>query len=482
MAIALPWGQLAQQLPLPDEREEFLRDKYSLLLLTAQTHLHDAGEKAAVRDSLSLLDQASAIGQPTRGYHELRAKCLVLGGDTEAARAEERLSAAPATVVTADDHFLQGELFRSADVGSGATELEHDAVERHRKALTRAEAEYRLALRSDPKHYWARFQLGRCLFALGRAPEAIETLSACIVLRPNSPWAYSARGLASALAGRPDTALDDLDQAVRLDPKFQPARLNRGVVYWLFDRDEDARRDFDAVLASPADQRLIEAAYYRGQLSLKRQQNRAALDDFSAVVAAQPDFRPAYWLRAETQFRLGNNESGIADLKQFVDLDRGTQAKRDQSEASVDLGIALRKMAHDLEGDARRQVLLRAAEQLEAGIAAGAPASIEAFQYLGTVYELLDSASRRLTSIHGASLCRPTICVCSICVVGRIQPRRNLNWLVPISRRRFRHAPDNAESRGGLGFVSAQTGNDNDARDAAGGSLFVWFGQLSRAP
>ena len=311
-------------------------------------------------------------------------------------------------------------------------------MERHRKALTRAEAEYRLALRSDPKHYCSRFQLGRCLFALGRAPEAIETLSACIVLRTEfAVGIFSSRLGQRELAGRPDTALDDLDQAVRLDPKFQPARLNRGVVYWLFDRDEDARRDFDAVLASPADQRLIEAAYYRGQLSLKRQQNRAALDDFSAVVAAQPDFRPAYWLRAETQFRLGNNESGIADLKQFVDLDRGTQAKRDQSEASVDLGIALRKMAHDLEGDARRQVLLRAAEQLEAGIAAGAPASIEAFQYLGAVYELLDSASRRLTSIHGASLCRPTICVCSICVVGRIQPRRNLNWLVPISRRRF---------------------------------------------
>ena len=71
--------------------------------------------------------------------------------------------------------------------------------------------------------------MSRCYLGLGRRPEAIEVLSACVALRPDSPWAYSARGLALALQRRFDEALRDLNRAIALDSR--PARLNRGVVY-----------------------------------------------------------------------------------------------------------------------------------------------------------------------------------------------------------------------------------------------------------
>ena len=38
-------------------------------------------------------------------------------------------------------------------------------------------------LRLDPEHFWSRFQLGRCYLSLGRVPEAVETLGACVALR-----------------------------------------------------------------------------------------------------------------------------------------------------------------------------------------------------------------------------------------------------------------------------------------------------------
>ena len=65
------------------------------------------------------------------------------------------------------------------------------------KGLEKAAEEYRQGLRIDPDHYWLHFQLGRSYLSLGRLGEAVEALGACIALRPEAPWAYSVRGLAS---------------------------------------------------------------------------------------------------------------------------------------------------------------------------------------------------------------------------------------------------------------------------------------------
>ena len=79
---------------------------------------------------------------------------------------------------------------------------------------------------------------------------------------------YSARGLAAALGQRYDQALQDLNHAMVAHPELLVARLNRGVVYWLMGpaQHKAAIADFTAVLDAPAERRLIEAAFYRGQV------------------------------------------------------------------------------------------------------------------------------------------------------------------------------------------------------------------------
>ena len=232
-------------------------------------------------------------------------------------RREEEQANDTTKPMTAQDHFFRGELLRDLDVGAGAAAMGNDKP-LPRRHLNDVLAEYSQTLKLDPRHYWARFQLGRCLLALGRTPEAIEALGACIALRPNSPWGYTSRGLALALSDHPDDAMFDLDRAVELDPNFYPARLNRGFVYWRQLKGDAAKVEFDAVLSAPADQMLAEAAFYRGQLLLHEQHDRQALADFTAVVDALPQFRPAYWLRAQTQFRLGNSHAGLSDLTKFL--------------------------------------------------------------------------------------------------------------------------------------------------------------------
>ena len=212
-----------------------------------------------------------------------------------------------------------------------------------REHLDRAIIEYRLALRLHPRHYWARYQLGQCLLALGKTHEAVEALSGCLALRPDYPWAYASRGLASGLSGLHEEALGGLRPGGAAGPNFLPAPLNRGVVYWLDDNLDAAKADFDAVLTVGPEKRLTEAAFYRGQLLLNQGRVREAAGDFSMVSDDRPNFQPGLWFRAKANFRLGKFDDGLADLNRFAELDAGIASKSPTQKLLIS-GKNLRKM------------------------------------------------------------------------------------------------------------------------------------------
>ena len=76
--------------------------------------------------------------------------------------------------------------------------------------------------------------------------------------------------------------------------------------------------DFEAVLLPPNEQRLIEAAYYRGQLYLQLGELTKAQADFDRVIAENPRFRPVYPLRARIRIALGNNALARQDLDAYL--------------------------------------------------------------------------------------------------------------------------------------------------------------------
>jgi tetratricopeptide (TPR) repeat protein len=477
LAIAAPWGQQAMDLPLPDERPEMLKVQYDLLLQMARLDLlehqqHDAD----LHKALTLLDQARAIQQPSRGYFQLRSRCLTVLNDRPAAKQEADRAVLPDTPVTAVDHFLQGELLRFEDAGSGARMIDDDGKLR-REHLDNAIEEYRAALQQNPRHYWAQLQLGRCLLALGRGPQAIEALSTCIVMRPAAPWAYTTRGLANALSGRAHEALADLDRAVQLDPLFQPARLNRGVVHWLQASNGAAPADFDAALAdftavldAPADQCLSEAGFYRGQLLLKMQRDRDALSDFSTVIHANPSFRAAYWFRAQTQFRLGHYAEGQADLVTFSALAERPPNGSSPTQTHSVRGKALRLLAQELDGAARSEALREAAEQLQAAIASDAR-NTEAFQQFGAVRQLQGKLPAAIESYsQGLKISAENVELRNL--RGWAYSGENQSELARADfSEAVRRAPDNPESHTGLGYVLAKAGAADAAQSEVSAAL-----------
>ncbi len=468
LKIAAPWGDKAERLALPEQRADLLRTHYAILLMMARTDLEGDARSANPRQALARLDRAKEILPLSRGYHRLRSRCLTLLGEQQSARREEEL--AEHTRAMAEDYFLQGELLRLKDLGASARMIVDENPPHTRDHLVQAVEEYQKALQSDPRHYWARFQLGRCRLALGRGPEAVEALSACIALRPQVPWAYSARGLASALSNRPTEVLDDLNRAIELDPSFQPARLHRAMAHWLRGDHAAAVADFSAVLAAPADQQLVEAAFYRGQILFGQQKDAQALADFSKVLYQRPGFRPAYWFRAKTHFRLGSYESGLADLKTSVSLGQQQTTSNHPSLQHLVLGKTLRKMAQELEGETRKQLLLAAASQLQSAIAAGTPTA-EMLQHLGAVGELLGATREAIASYtRGLELAADDVLL------------RNMRGWAYANEQQYdsasadfvevlRLAPNNPDAHAGLGFALARLGRDVEARREASAAL-----------
>ncbi len=303
------WGLDAGSLPIPEERDAVRGDLYELLLLLTQVHTSRTSDVATAGQGIAWLDRAASLREPTRSYYRLRSHCdRILGRKVEADASSLKADDAR-TPAIAIDHFLVGEAERSqpATTDPLSATPRTDAT-----SIGRAVDAYRLAIDLDPDHYWSHFQLGRCYLALGRGPEAIEALGACISLRPEVPWGYSARGLALGLMKRFPEALRDLDRASAQD--FRPARLNRGVIYTLQKRYDDALAEFEAVLQPPNDRRLIEAAYYRGQIYLDRGRDADAIREFDRALSERPEFRPALHARAQARLVAGDWTRGEGDF------------------------------------------------------------------------------------------------------------------------------------------------------------------------
>ncbi len=316
----------------------------------------------------------------------------MLGEEKQATEDERRAeAAAPAAL----DHFLQAEEYRARAGDPAETFGDDPAWQPNRDLLTKAVAEYQESLRLQPSHFWCRLQMGRCYLSLKEGALALAALDSCVGLRPEAAWGYSARGLARGLTRDYDGALADLGKALKIDREFRPARLHRGIVAWLQGKDDQALDDFARVLESPGDRRLIEAAYYRGQLHIRRKQIPEALTDFDMVVKESPDFRPVYLTRAQAHFLDGGKTRGLADLTTFLNLRRSKRLGPNDPELWAVRGGLLLRLAPNwgLSVDEYVAALRLARDELETALRMGRR-SAELFDDIGSVMQKSAPAQR----------------------------------------------------------------------------------------
>jgi tetratricopeptide (TPR) repeat protein len=298
---------------LPDDATE-------LMMLLARTRAQQATQGGAAREQTRLLEEAVSLldraqqfsgDRVPRALFEDRNNYRIELGDSAGAKID--LARAEATpVATARDHYLRGTAL--------ATEKKYDSAIR----------ELRAALRLDPKHFWARFQLGISYYQNGQFQSAAAAYDACEAMWIECAWVNFNRGLAYSRLDRLGDAIDDYTTAIQKDRWFAAAYLNRGLARLQRREYRDAISDlsraieldsrsapaacsaratalaghgqwseakaaYDAALrANPDDASILMS---RG-FALARHDPEQALADFDRVLATNPESATAHYGRA----------------------------------------------------------------------------------------------------------------------------------------------------------------------------------------
>ena len=109
-------------------------------------------------------------------------------------------------------------------------------------------AQYREAIRLNPKSYQAYSDIGKILFELGRPGEALEYCARAVQANPGRATLRNNLGIVLAELGRLDEALNEFAGAAQLDRAYAAPHFQTGKVLLKQGRDADAMPQFQAAL------------------------------------------------------------------------------------------------------------------------------------------------------------------------------------------------------------------------------------------
>ncbi len=148
----------------------------------------------------------------------------------------------------------------------------------------------------------------------GRADEAIQLLVQARNSSPRDPHVPNALGLALLYQKDFPGAVRAFSDALGLDASFVEARNNRGVAYLQMGKWDDAEVDFQAVLDGPPTPEKVNAHYNLGLLWEKRERFQDAEREYSLAIADAPDNVAALRSRGVVRIRLGQNAGALEDF------------------------------------------------------------------------------------------------------------------------------------------------------------------------
>jgi superkiller protein 3 len=163
--------------------------------------------------------------------------------------------------ITAETHYAAGRLAES----SGDTAA--------------AVAQYKEALKLDPKLKKAVYRTAVCQSELQKFPEAVAAWKKYIELTGNEAKGYSNLGFCYELAGDTDLAESSYLRGIEKEPKNVPCRTNYGLMLARLGRTTEAMLQLQAVL-TPAEvhYNLASVLEHQGRREAAKGEYRRALD------------------------------------------------------------------------------------------------------------------------------------------------------------------------------------------------------------
>jgi tetratricopeptide (TPR) repeat protein len=156
-------------------------------------------------------------------------------------------------------------------------------------ALSRAIADYRLAVRINPQAPQPHYDLGGMYLAAGRNAAALHEYDQAVRLAPDVTMLYYFRGLAQARLQQPAAAVHDFSRVIAGRPRDAQAWLQRGIAEGELKQYPAALRDLDR--ASALDGGLKQVFWEKGRIYRAMQAPGLAAANFQRACIA--GYQPA---------------------------------------------------------------------------------------------------------------------------------------------------------------------------------------------
>ena len=348
-----------------------------------------------------------------------------------------------------------------------------------------AVAEYREALRLDPKLDAARISLGRALFSLKQYSASVSALEEYAKRQPRDDQGYYLLGLAYAGLNQFQKAEASLQQAKRLNPGNADTRYNLGLALVRTGKPDEAIQEFDvAAKLNPSDPEVHaqlasvlqqQNQKERAQVELRKSQQLRGRSDQQAQAGKLNDESNHYLLAGNPQAAVESYRKALKlnpdDAKLHYNLSLALDRVGDKAAEQEELKSAIRldpnlSVAHNqlgllYMGDGR----LPEAEKYFKNAIQIDPKYAEAQNNLGVLYSQQGKDSEAATLFQQAIQNDPTY-VKAYVNLGLTMAKQGA---FPQAAQQFQAAlkvdPQNEGAYTALGMLQAKTGRGREAVD-----------------
>ena len=199
--------------------------------------------------------------------------------------------------------------------------------------IEEAIAQFREALRVDPRHANAHFNLGNALAQQGHCNEAIAEYNKGLEIEPNCPSGYNNLGVTLADLGRFDGAIAHYQKALELQPDYPEAHHNFGLALANLGRLDEAAAHYRTALEIKPD--YFEAHNHLGVALARLGRIDEAIAEYHKALEIEAKYADAHYNLGVTLIGRGQVDEAIAQYRKAL------ESKPDYAEAHHSLAVAL---------------------------------------------------------------------------------------------------------------------------------------------
>lgn len=295
----------------PQEERELSAGCYELLLAMAEAWAQPLlgqspqSHREKVEWALRLMDRAANIGcaeHPTIAFALRRSRYQNALEQDHDPRVIKHSAATVKATSTLDHYLLGDEYYKQGQIDEAA-------------------AAFEAVLRSEPRHFWARYFLALCQLRQGRPELARAHLTACLAQNPDTsikPWILLMRGYASGQLARASDRSSHLPLMQEAEADFQSAL--------------DALETSDPSTRAEAEYALFNN---RGVMRVQMERVEEGLADLRRAIAIDPAQYPARVSLALALHERNETNQALRELTQALEVAGKLQASGELDASSL---------------------------------------------------------------------------------------------------------------------------------------------------